>query len=61
MENKSWEVTIEEDKDGELILPFPPELIRENGWQEGDELEFEIQERCILITNTTAKKRKENE
>jgi len=58
---KSWEVIIEEDKDGELILPFPPELIQENGWQEGDELEFEIQDRCILIRNTTAKKRKENE
>jgi bifunctional DNA-binding transcriptional regulator/antitoxin component of YhaV-PrlF toxin-antitoxin module len=59
--NNSWEVTIEEDEHGELILPFPPELIEKNGWIEGDELEFEIREGAIIITNLTEKIRSEVE
>lgn len=39
---KQWTVTIEEadDTTGDLILPFPEEMLKELGWQEGDELEF---------------------
>jgi len=33
-------VTLEEDSDGNLILPLPEELIQTLGWEEGDELEF---------------------
>jgi len=40
MENKIWTVTIEEDENGEAILPFPQELLDANGWAEGDELEW---------------------
>lgn len=58
--DKSWEVVLEEDEHGDLILPFPPELIAANGWQEGDELEFEIKDGpVIVITNLTEKKRNE--
>jgi hypothetical protein len=53
--NKSWEVILEEDENGEVILPFPPELIKRYGWLEGDEIEFEIGDGCATITNTTAK------
>lgn len=59
--NKSWEVILEEAESGEIILPVPPELIEENGWREGDELEFEIQEDCVVITNASEKLRKLHE
>jgi len=56
----SWEVMLEEDVNGEIILPFPPELIRKYNWLEGDQLEFEIKDKHVIITNLTAKMR-ENE
>ena len=38
----SYEVITQEDpQTGELILPIPPELMREMGWVEGDELKFD--------------------
>ena len=34
-----WTITLEEDpKTGELILPFPPDLLEQSGWKEGDSL-----------------------
>lgn len=53
----SWTVTIEEDENGDVILPFPPELIKKHGWLEGDEIDFEIEDRSIIIVNLSAKKR----
>lgn len=53
----SWEVVLEEDTNGEIILPFPPELIRKYNWLEGDQLEFEIKDKHVVITNLTAKTR----
>jgi hypothetical protein len=36
---KSWTVTVEEDPEtGDAILPFPPELLEQTGWKEGDSL-----------------------
>lgn len=54
---ESWIVTIEEDTNGDVILPFPPELIEKYNWIEGDEIDFEIKDRSIIITNHTAKMR----
>lgn len=34
-----WTITLEEDPEtGELILPFPPDLLEQSGWKEGDSL-----------------------
>jgi hypothetical protein len=34
-----WTVTLEEDPEtGELVMPFPPELLAQVGWDYGDEL-----------------------
>ena len=34
-----WTVTVEEDPEtGDAILPFPPELLEQTGWKEGDVL-----------------------
>jgi bifunctional DNA-binding transcriptional regulator/antitoxin component of YhaV-PrlF toxin-antitoxin module len=39
--DKIWTITLEEDPEtGELILPFPPDLLAEAGWTEGDTLEW---------------------
>lgn len=55
----TWTVIIEEDKNGDVILPFPPELIAKHGWVEGDEIDFEIKDNTIIITNLTEKMRAE--
>jgi hypothetical protein len=35
----SWTINVEEDPEsGDPILTFPPELIEQTGWKEGDEL-----------------------
>lgn len=40
-EQKTWTVTLEEDPEtGDLILPFPDDMLEETGWQEGDVLEW---------------------
>jgi len=36
--NTSWTVTVEQDENGELLLPFPPDLLSQMGWSEGTDL-----------------------
>ena len=39
--SKLWTITLEEDPEtGDLILPFPPDLLAEAGWAEGDTLKW---------------------
>lgn len=33
-------VELEENGDGNLVLPFPPKMLESLDWQEGDTLEF---------------------
>ena len=41
MTRKSWTLTIEEDTEtGDGILTFPPDLLEEAGWKEGDNIEW---------------------
>ncbi len=38
---KTWTLNIEEDPEtGDGILTFPPDLLEEAGWKEGDTLEW---------------------
>lgn len=42
-QNRRYEVITQEDPEsGDLILPIPPEVLKELGWNEGDDLLFEI-------------------
>jgi len=34
----NWIVTVEQDENGELLLPFPPDLLAQMGWSEGTDL-----------------------
>jgi hypothetical protein len=36
--NTSWTVTVEQDENGNLLLPFPPDLLSQMGWSEGTDL-----------------------
>lgn len=38
----SWTITVEDAQDGsgDLILPFPDDLLETAGWKEGDVLEW---------------------
>ena len=35
---KTYTVQLLEDEDGEMILPFPDELLKELDWKPGDQL-----------------------
>jgi hypothetical protein len=37
-----YEVITQEDENGDLILPLPPELLTKLGWKEGDTLDFQV-------------------
>lgn len=37
---KYWIETVQQDENGELVLPFPQELLDEVGWKPGDNLEW---------------------
>ena len=41
--NTSWTVTVEQDENGELLLPFPPDLLAQMGWSEGTEVDVKVQ------------------
>lgn len=38
------QVTIIEDSDGQLLLPFTEDLLSQMGWNTGDTLQWEINE-----------------
>ena len=39
--SNSWTLTVEEDPEtGDAILQFPPDLLEQAGWKEGDILEW---------------------
>jgi len=41
MTRKSWTITVEEDPEtGDFILPFPDEFLKEQGWVEGDTIDW---------------------
>ena len=41
--------TCDEDEDGNLILPFPEELLEALGWTEGTTLDFDLVGERLII------------
>jgi hypothetical protein len=40
-DRNTWALTVEEDPEtGDAILQFPPDLLEQTGWKEGDTLEW---------------------
>jgi hypothetical protein len=45
-----YEVITQEDPEtGDLLVPLPPQLLAEMGWKEGDELDFQIDDKGKVI------------
>jgi len=43
--NNQWIITPEEDPNtGEVIITFPPELLEQVGWNEGDTLNWSVRD-----------------
>jgi hypothetical protein len=53
MENNitSYTITLIEDENGDVILPFPPEFCEQNDWRTDDILKFILNddESCTII------------
>jgi bifunctional DNA-binding transcriptional regulator/antitoxin component of YhaV-PrlF toxin-antitoxin module len=50
-ENKRiiYEVVTQEGEDGELLLPIPPQMLKDLGWKEGTELKFDKDDKGRFI------------
>jgi hypothetical protein len=43
--NIRYEVITQEDPEtGDLIIPIPPHMLKQLGWKEGDEIDFQVGE-----------------
>ena len=46
----SFEVITQEDPDtGDMLIPLPPQLLKDLGWKEGDEIDFSIDDNGRMI------------
>ena len=57
--SKTWTVEVEEDAEGNTVLPLPKEMIEELGWLTGDVLDMDIDSEpgAIIIINITCNER----
>lgn len=50
MTNK-WVVELIEDHEtGEIVLPFPPDLLAQMGWDFGDTISWDLQGDVVVLT-----------
>jgi hypothetical protein len=55
---RKYTITLEEDPEtGDVILPFPPEVLEELGWVEGDTLLWNVVEENGSWSATLSKKK----
>ena len=52
--NNTYNETVEENAEGELILPIPVELLSQMGWDETTTLEWEIMEGKVYLKESDA-------
>jgi formylmethanofuran dehydrogenase subunit D len=51
-----WTVHLEEDPDtGDLLLPFPPDMLEQLGWSEGDTLTWTVNPGGGIVLSKKAK------
>jgi len=50
IDNARYEVITQEDPEtGDLIIPLPPELLKQLGWVEGDEVSFDMDDKGRFV------------
>ena len=55
-ENMRYEVITQEDPEtGDILIPLPPQMLRELGWKEGDEIDFQLDENGKIIIKKLSK------
>jgi hypothetical protein len=47
--NTDYTVTLDEDENGDLLMPIPEELFNELGWEEDDLLEWIVEDDQIVL------------
>lgn len=53
---KSYEVITQEDPEtGDMIIPLPPQVLKKLGWKEGDEIDFQIDDKGHIIVTKLSK------
>jgi hypothetical protein len=46
----SFEVITQEDPDtGDMLIPLPPQLLKDLGWKEGDDVDFSIDDKGRIV------------
>ena len=46
----NFEVITQEDPEtGDMLIPIPPQLLKDLGWKEGDEIDFSIDENGRMV------------
>ena len=50
MDKLTWEATVQEDPEtGELVIPLPEDLLTKLGWQEGDNIVWDVRDDAIVV------------
>jgi len=52
-DHSKFVTTCDEDEYGNLILPFPEELLETLGWNKGTTLDFDILGKRLILTEVT--------
>ena len=52
----SYEVITQKDPEtGDMMIPIPPQLLRDLGWKKGDEIDFQLDENGKIIIKKLSK------
>lgn len=49
--------TVEEGENGDGILTFPPELLEQEDWREGDEISLKVEGETLILRNASKETR----
>lgn len=53
---KSYEVITQLDEaTGDTIIPLPPQLLKQLGWKEGDEIDFQLDDTGKIVVTKKSK------
>ena len=50
-----FSVTLEDagDGSGDVVVPFPEEFLKQEGWLEGDSITFKVKGETLVVINTS--------
>jgi len=53
--NRYEVITHEDPETGDLILPIPPQVLRDLNWKEGDEIDIQLDENGKIVLKKLSK------